>query len=53
VRQLCELMPPANHQLRKLQLLSQEAINPTSFFEGKSLDEITVMQVKLGIEDGL
>ena len=50
---LRDLVPPANHQLHKLQPLSQEAVNPASFFEGKSLDEIRALQVKLGMEDGL
>ena len=50
---LRDLVPPENHQLHKLQPLSQEAVNPASFFEGKSLDEIRALQVKLGMEDDL
>lgn len=31
---------PAHHQLHQLQLIDDEVVNPTTFFEDKSLEEI-------------
>lgn len=47
---LRDLTPPANHQLNKLQPISQESVNPASFFASKSMEEIRELQIKLGMQ---